>query len=214
MKVIIPFGKPGAGKGTLIKKITEADKNWRVLSTGAALRKAVSDGSEIGMKAKSYMEAGKLVPDEVVVQCVKDALAAIESETECIEGIILDGFPRSIAQVEAMNKLGMIPTKVFDLNVSDEVVAERLSSRVECKNCKTPYSLLKGPRHPKVDGVCDQCGGELIQRADDKPETVRARLAEYDAKTAPVLGKIKELNIPIIETSSDADEEEIKKILS
>ena len=214
MKVIILFGKPGAGKGTLIAKITESDENWRVLSTGGALRKAVSDGSETGMKAKSYMEAGKLVPDEVVVKCVQDALASIESEAEGIEGIILDGFPRNIAQVEAMSKLGIIPTKVLDLNVSDEVVVKRLTSRVECKNCKTPYSLLKGPMHPKVDGICDQCGGELVQRADDKPETVRARLAEYEAKTAPVLAKLKELNIPIFETSSDANEEEIKAMLS
>ena len=214
MKIIIPFGKPGAGKGTLVNKITNTRPNWRVLSTGNALRKAVADGTEIGVRAKSFMDAGKLVPDEIVVQCVKNALVSIESESEGIEGIILDGFPRSVEQVEAMKKLGLIPTKVLNLNVSDETVVERLSSRVECEKCKTPYSLLKGPMHPKVDGYCDRCGGKLVQRSDDKPDTVRARLAEYEEKTAPVLAKLYESGVLILETSSDAGPEEIKFLLS
>ena len=213
MKIIIPFGKPGAGKGTLIEKITKLS-NWLVVSTGAALRKAVSDQSEIGIQAKSYMDQGKLVPDEVVVECIKNVLNSIQSENDNADGIILDGFPRNVTQVEAMVKLGIKPTKVLVLDVSDETVIERLSARVECEKCKAPFSLLKNAMHPKKEGICDYCGSNLIQRSDDKPETVKARLTEYAAKTAPVLEELKKLEIPISYTSSDADEKEIKSLLS
>lgn len=214
MKIIIPFGKPGAGKGTLIGRITKMVTGWQVLSTGGALRKAVAEGTEIGIRAKSYMDAGKLVPDEIVVQCVKNALASIESEAEDVKGIILDGFPRNVSQVEAMKKLGINPTKILVLDVSDETVIKRLSARVECEKCKTPYSLLNPLMYPKVEGFCDQCGGNLVHREDDKPETVKARLKEYNDKTAPVLEKFKELGVPIIETSSDVNEDEIEGLLS
>ena len=214
MKIIIPFGKPGAGKGTLIGRITKMVTGWQVLSTGGALRIAVAEGTEIGIRAKSYMDAGKLVPDEIVVQCVKNALASIESEAGDVKGIILDGFPRNVSQVEAMKKLGINPTKILVLDVSDETVIKRLSARVECEKCKTPYSLLNPLMYPKVEGFCDQCGGNLVHREDDKPETVKARLKEYNDKTAPVLEKFKELGVPIIETSSDVNEDEIEGLLS
>lgn len=213
MKIIIPFGKPGAGKGTLNGKITKLRKDWKVLSVGAALRQAVKEGTEVGKEAKSYMDAGKLVPDEVVIECVKDYLAALP--TEEISGIILDGFPRTVSQAEAMAELGLKPDKVWVLDVSDETVIERLSSRVECSKCKEPYSTLKNSKQrPKQEGVCDKCGAELVQRDDDKPETVRARLAEYAEKTEPVLEVLKEMQIPIVYTTSDADEDEIEALLS
>lgn len=212
MKIIIPFGKPGAGKGTLIEKITEKREDWKVLSIGGVLRKAVSEGTEIGAKAKTYMDAGKLVPDEVVVGCVKDALATIQAEE--VTGIILDGFPRTVSQAVAMAELGLKPDKVLVIYVSDETVIQRLSSRVECSKCKAPYSLLENLYHPKKEGICDKCGAPLVQRDDDKPETVKARLAEYKEKTEPVLNVLKEMQIPIVYTTSDADESKIEQLLS
>ena len=212
MKIIIPFGKPGAGKGTLIGKIMKGRENWSIISTGAALRQAVNDETELGKQAKVYIEQGKLVPDKVGVGIVRDALDAVDSER--VEGVILDGFPRTVSQAKTMIGLGIIPTKVLILDVSDETVIYRISRRVECEACKTSFSLEKGPYHLKKDGICDKCGARLIRRKDDEPEIVKARLEEYTAKTAPILQYLEELQVPMQNTSCDVSEEEIERLLS
>lgn len=212
MKIIIPFGKPGAGKGTLINKIMKERENWSIISTGAAFRKAIKDETELGKKAKFYVEQGKLLPDEVVIGIVKDALDVIDSKK--IEGVIIDGFPRTVSQAEIMIKLGIIPTKVLVLDVSDETVIYRISRRVECESCKISFSLEEGLYHPKKYGICDKCGSKLVRRKDDTPEIVKARLEEYAEKTAPILQYMEMLKIPMQNISCDVTEEGIEKMLS
>jgi len=199
MKIIIPFGKPGAGKGTLISKFMEDNKNWRTLSTGAVIRKAIKDETALGMVAKSYAEAGKLAPDDLVVGIVMDALD--ELKTQNIDGIFLDGFPRTSNQARMMISLGIKPTMVVVVDVPDIVVIDRLSKRIECPNCGATFS--KGEyNHPKVEWKCDKCGTELRQRKDDQPEVVKERLTEYAEKTAPVLDVLKQIGIPVEKLSA------------
>ena len=204
MKIIIPFGKPGAGKGTLINKIMKERENWKLISTGAMLRQAMKDETELGKKAKFYVEQGKLVPDEVIIGIVKDTLDTIDSKK----------VPRTVSQAEAMIKMKIIPTKVLVLDVSDETVIYRISRRVECESCKISFSLEKGPYYPKKEGVCDKCGSKLIRRKDDNPNIVKARLKEYAEKTAPILQYLERLKIPMQNTSCDVSKEEIQKYLS
>ncbi len=178
MKLIL-LGAPGAGKGTQAEKI--CDKyNIPAISTGNIIRAALKNGTEMGLKAKSYMEAGQLVPDEVVIGIIKDRL----KEDDCKNGFILDGFPRTIPQAKALVDMGIDIDKVVDIEVPDEKITARMSGRRVCAKCANSYHMLY--KKPKVDGVCDACGGELIQRKDDAPETVQARLVEYHEMTEPL----------------------------
>ena len=189
MKLIL-LGAPGAGKGTQAEKICEK-YNIPAISTGNIIRAALKNGTEMGLKAKSYMEAGSLVPDEVVIGIIKERLA----ESDCDNGFILDGFPRTIPQAQALEDMGIEIDKVVDIEVPDEKITARMSGRRVCSKCANSYHLLY--KKPKVAGVCDACGGELVQRKDDAPETVQARLVEYHEMTEPLkdfysnLGKLR-----------------------
>ena len=176
---IIFLGAPGAGKGTQAEKVSEK-LSIPTVSTGNIIREALRTGTEMGLKAKSYIEAGKLVPDDVVIGIIKERLA----KDDCANGFILDGFPRTIPQAEALDAMGVIIDKVIDIEVPDEKIAARMSGRRVCKDCGSSYHLEY--KAPKAEGVCDACEGELIQRKDDAPETVLDRLAVYHKQTEPL----------------------------
>lgn len=180
---IMLFGAPGAGKGTQAKYIIEK-YGIPQISTGDILRAAVKEGTPMGLEAKACMEAGKLVSDEIIIGIIKDRLA----KDDCKKGFILDGFPRTIAQAEAlevlMKEMGIKLDKVISLNVPDELIVGRVVGRRVCKDCGGSFHVEFNP--PKVEGVCDFCGGELIQRKDDSAETVGKRLQEYHSQTAPL----------------------------
>lgn len=185
---LILLGAPGAGKGTQAEFICAKFKIPAV-STGNILRAAVKDGTEMGLKAKSYMDAGALVPDEVIIGILKDRLA----EPDCANGFILDGVPRTIAQAEAIERMGIRIDKVLELSVPDEVIEKRMSGRRVCEKCGATYHIQSKPS--KVEGVCDACGGKLIIRKDDEPATVRDRLAAYHAQTEPLVEFYKERGV-------------------
>ena len=176
---LILLGAPGAGKGTQAEIIC-AKLNIPSISTGNILRAAVKDGTEMGLKAKSFMDAGALVPDEVIIGILKERLA----QPDCANGFILDGVPRTIAQAEAIEKMGIQIDKAVELSVADEVIVERMGGRRVCEHCGASYHLVAVP--PKVPGVCDSCGGKLVQRHDDEPETVKHRLEVYHKETEPL----------------------------
>lgn len=178
MKLIL-LGAPGAGKGTQAEVICNA-LNIPAISTGNIIREALRLGTEMGLKAKSFMDAGQLVPDDVVIGIIKERLA----KDDCANGFILDGFPRTIPQAEALDAMGIIIDKVVDIEVPDEKIAARMSGRRVCKDCGASYHLEY--KAPKSEGVCDACGGELVQRRDDAPETVLDRLAVYHEQTEPL----------------------------
>ena len=175
---IIFLGPPGAGKGTQAQRICDA-LNIPQISTGDILRRAIKDGTETGLKAKSFIDAGKLVPDEVIIDIVKERLAM----DDCRNGYILDGFPRTVPQAEALDTFAKIDS-VIELAVDDQVLVDRLSGRRVCLKCGATYhmSMLNGRN------ACEKCGEELIQRDDDRAETVLARLEVYHAQTAPLTG--------------------------
>ena len=174
---IIFLGPPGAGKGTQAQRICDALKIPQI-STGDILRRAIKEGTETGIKAKSFIDAGKLVPDEVIIDIVKERLAM----DDCKDGYILDGFPRTVPQAEALSTFATIDS-VIELAVDDQVLVDRLSGRRVCLKCGATYhvSMLNGKT------TCDKCGEELIQRNDDKAETVLSRLEVYHAQTAPLI---------------------------
>ena len=176
---IIMLGAPGAGKGTQAAVLCE-HFGIPTISTGNMIREALKNGTEMGLKAKSYMDDGKLVPDEVVIGIVKERL----SEDDCKKGFILDGFPRTIPQAEALDNMGVDIQYVINIDVPDESIIKRMSGRRVCENCGRPYHIesLK----PQKDGVCDDCGGTLVQRKDDHPDTVLARLGVYHKETEPL----------------------------
>ena len=178
MKLIL-LGAPGAGKGTQAEVICKA-LNIPAISTGNIIREALAQGTEMGLKAKSFMDAGQLVPDDVVIGIIKERLA----KDDCANGFILDGFPRTIPQAEALDAMGVIIDRVIDIEVPDEKIAARMSGRRVCKDCGSSYHLEY--KTPKAEGVCDACDGELIQRKDDAPETVLDRLAVYHKQTEPL----------------------------
>ena len=196
MKLIL-LGAPGAGKGTQAEKICEK-YNIPSISTGNIIRAALKNGTEMGLKAKSYMDAGQLVPDDVVIGIIKDRL----KEKDCQNGFILDGFPRTIPQAQALVDMGVDIDKVIDIEVPDEAITARLSGRRVCSKCANSYHVLY--KKPKVEGVCDACGGELIQRKDDAPETVQARLVEYHEMTEPLKGFYENLGkLKVVEGQED-----------
>ena len=176
---LIIMGAPGAGKGTQAE-IIAARENIPAISTGQILRDAMAAGTELGKTAKGYVENGDLVPDEIVIGIVRDYLKS----DACANGFILDGFPRSIAQAEALEKMGVVIDAVLSIDVSDERIVARMSGRRVCK-CGASYHIDYKP--PKVEGICDKCSSELYIRADDKAETVLTRLHNYHAQTEPLL---------------------------
>ena len=178
MKIIL-LGAPGAGKGTQAEIISQK-LGIPTISTGNILRAAVKAGTPVGLQAKSYMDAGKLVPDEVIIGIIQERLA----QDDCAGGFILDGVPRTIAQAEALEEHGIVFDHVISLEISDEAIVERMDGRRVCGHCGTPFHLSTNP--PRQAGVCDLCGGALIERNDDKPETVRARLEVYHQETEPL----------------------------
>ncbi len=180
MKLIL-LGAPGAGKGTQAE-ILSAKLGIPTISTGNILRAAIKGGTPTGLEAKSYMDAGKLVPDSVIIGIVADRL----KQPDCAEGYILDGVPRTIGQAEALDRAGIAFDKVVSIEISDGEIEERMSGRRVCQSCGAPYHVKAKP--PKKEGVCDACGGALVQRDDDRPETVRRRLEVYHAETEPLKG--------------------------
>ena len=178
MKLIL-LGPPGAGKGTQAE-ILNKKLGIPTISTGNILRAAVKNGTPVGLKAKEDMDAGKLVPDEVIIGVISERLA----EADCQNGFILDGVPRTIPQAEALEKAGISFDAVVSIEISDEEIVERMAGRRVCTACGAPYHVKNMP--PKVEGVCDACGGKLEARADDKPEVVRDRLQVYHKETAPL----------------------------
>ncbi len=178
MKLIL-LGAPGAGKGTQAEIICEK-LSIPTISTGNIIREAMKNGTEMGLKAKAAVEGGKLVSDDVVIGIIRERLA----EDDCQKGFILDGFPRTIPQAEALDSLGIAIDCVLDIDVEDEVIAARLGGRRVCPKCGASYHLEY--KKPIKDGICNSCGAELVQRKDDAPETVLERLSIYHEQTEPL----------------------------
>ena len=178
MKLVL-LGAPGAGKGTQAEILCRT-LNIPTISTGNILRAAMKNGTPVGLKAKEYVESGKLVPDDVIIGIVQERLA----EPDCANGYILDGMPRTIPQAEALEQCGIAVDCALSIEVSDSVIVDRMSGRRTCKNCSSTFHVVSNP--PKVEGKCDFCGGELSIRKDDAPETVLARLETYHKETEPL----------------------------
>ncbi|WP_294856672.1 adenylate kinase [Oscillibacter sp.] len=178
MKLIL-LGAPGAGKGTQAEILCK-EFSIPTISTGSILRAAVKNGTPTGLKAKSFMDAGKLVPDEVIIGVISDRLA----EPDCANGYILDGVPRTIAQAEALEKAGIYFDHVISIEISDEEIEKRMAGRRVCEQCSASFHVVAVP--PKQEGICDKCGGKLSRRHDDDPEVVEQRLVVYHKETEPL----------------------------
>ena len=201
---IIFLGPPGAGKGTQAQRICAA-LDIPQISTGDILRRAIKEQTPTGLKAKSFIDEGKLVPDDVIIDIVKERLA----QPDCSNGYILDGVPRTIPQARAMEESGIGIDWAVSIEIADEVIVERMSGRRTCKNCSQTFHIVNNP--PKQEGICDFCGGELTIRKDDAPETVRTRLEVFHKETEPLKdfyaerGKLKTVdNQPSIEATTAA----------
>lgn len=206
---IIMLGAPGAGKGTQAAVLCEK-LNIPTISTGNIIREALKNGTEMGLKAKSFMDAGQLVPDEVVIGIIKDRL----KEDDCKDGFILDGFPRTIPQAEALDEMGANIDFVIDIEVEDDVIVNRLSGRRVCENCGRPYHIVS--LKPKVDGVCDDCNGALVQRKDDQIETIKNRLDIYHKETEPLVNYYKaqgKLKVVVGKDTVKATTDEVFKVI-
>lgn len=193
------LGPPGAGKGTLAAQVAEEYKIPQI-STGDIFRENIKNQTELGKKVKAIMDAGGLVGDDVVLEIVEDRL----KKDDCKNGFILDGFPRTIPQAEAFEKLG-IDVKVVNFEVNNDLIIARLSNRRVCKSCKANFNVKFMP--PKVEGVCDKCGGELFTREDDKLESITHRLEVYRKETEPLIGFYRNLNkMTDIDSARDSGE--------
>ena len=201
---LILLGPPGAGKGTQAE-ILSKKLGVDTISTGAMLRGAIREGTELGRMASEYINEGKLVPDDVVVGIVKERL----SQEDCKKGFILDGFPRTTAQAEALRESGIRIDKVLLLDVADEVIVERLSGRRECSKCATPYHIVYKPS-PAGDKC--PCGGELIQRDDDNEQTVKNRIEVYHNQTEPIKEYYEKQGILVVAGGCDAVEDTTKAV--
>ena len=177
---LIFLGAPGAGKGTQAEVVCEK-LGIPAISTGNMLREAVKNGTPAGLAAKECMDRGDLVPDEVVIGILKDRIAQDDAKN----GFILDGFPRTIPQAEALDNMGVEIQHVINIDISDEKIINRMSGRRVCENCGRPFHIVT--LKPKKEGVCDDCGGTLVQRKDDHPDTVLARLETYHKETEPLV---------------------------
>ena len=200
---LILLGAPGAGKGTQAEILSHL-LNIPTVSTGAILRAAISEGTELGKQVKSFMDSGKLVPDDVIINIIKERL----TQPDCNNGYILDGVPRTIAQAEAMERMGVVIDHALSIEISDQEIIDRMSGRRTCSNCSSTFHVVTNI--PKVEGVCDFCGGELIIRPDDAPEIVKSRLAIYHKETEPLKGfyaergRLKKIeNQPTIEATTE-----------
>ena len=199
------LGAPGAGKGTQAKKIAEK-YSIPHFSTGDIFRANIKNGTELGMKAKTYMDQGLLVPDELVVDLVVDRLG----QEDCANGCVLDGFPRTIPQAEALDaaltKVGQAVDYAINVEVPDENIVNRMSGRRACVNCGATYHIVYAPT--KVENVCDTCQGDLILRDDDKPETVQKRLNVYHEQTQPLIDYYTKKNI-LVEVDGTVDIDDV-----
>lgn len=199
MKLIL-LGAPGAGKGTQADKIREV-YGIPALSTGEILREAVKNGTEVGLKAKGYMDSGALVPDDVIIEVIKERM----QEPDCQKGFILDGVPRTVAQAEALERMDVEIDRVIEIYVPDEEIVSRLSGRRVCESCGATYHTIYNP--PKEDGKCDRCSGRLIIRKDDEPETILNRLHTYHDQTQPLVDFYSKRNKLVrVEGASELDE--------
>ncbi len=182
---LILLGAPGAGKGTVAKMLTQIDGSVQI-STGDILRAAVKEGTELGKEAQGYMERGELVPDSLIMGIMEERL----QQDDCQKGFLLDGFPRTIPQAEELEKLleklNITLDGVVNLNVPREVILDRLTTRRTCEDCGAIYNVKSNP--PKVEGVCDKCGGKVVQRADETEEAISKRLDVFNEQTAPLVG--------------------------
>ena len=181
MDIVILLGAPGSGKGTIASRLASEDSRLKHVSSGDLLRGAVAKGTSAGVEAKEYMEKGNLVPDALIAQMIKDVIA----ETEGDVTMLLDGFPRNVAQAEILEKTGAPVRSVVLVDVPDEIIADRIAGRRTCPSCKAGYHVTALP--PKKEGVCDKCGAALVIRKDDNPETVRDRLVVYHRETEPLI---------------------------
>ena len=177
---LILLGAPGAGKGTQAEVICNT-LHIPAISTGNILREAIKNQTALGMEAKAYMDGGKLVPDEIVINILKERL----QKDDCKNGFILDGFPRTVPQAEALDKMNVRIDRVVDIEVADEKIEARLSGRRVCESCGASYHVQYKPS--KTEGVCDACGGKTVQRKDDHPDTVKERLRAYHEQTEPLI---------------------------
>ena len=202
---LILMGAPGAGKGTQSERISE---KWNIpaISTGDMLRAAIREGNELGMTAKSFIDDGKLVPDEVVIGIIKDYL----SSEKCKNGFILDGFPRTISQAEALEKMNVKIDAVLNIEVDDEAIVARMSGRRMCSGCGASYHVEYNPS--ATDGVCDKCGKSLYIRDDDAPETVKKRLETYHTQTEPLKAFYAERNLLVTVEGQDKVETTTKLV--
>ena len=173
------LGAPGAGKGTQAEILSRL-LQIPTISTGNILRAAMKEGTPVGLQAKAYVDAGKLVPDDVIIGIIRERLA----QPDCAGGYILDGVPRTIPQALAMEEMGVEVDCALSIEIEDQVIVERMTGRRTCKDCSATFHVVANP--PKKEGVCDFCGGELSIRKDDAPETVKARLATYHEETEPL----------------------------
>ena len=178
---LILLGAPGAGKGTQAERIA-AQLNIPTISTGNILREAIKNGTPIGLQAKGLIDQGKLVPDDVIIGIVRERLA----KSDCAAGYILDGVPRTIPQAQALLEQGVEIDRVVSIEIADEVIEGRMTGRRVCGTCGASYHIVANP--PKTEGICNSCGSELMIRKDDKPETVRHRLAVYHEETEALKG--------------------------
>ena len=203
---LILLAAPGAGKGTQAERLS-THFGIPTISTGAILRKNISEGTELGKLAKKYIDDGNLIPDDVMIDVMKSRL----SEDDCKAGFILDGFPRTITQAHELDKSDIDIDCVLNIEVADDVIIERLAGRLECSNCAATFHKIYCK--PKVDGVCDKCGGKLVTRADDKPETVKSRLKTYHSQTEPLLAIYKEKNMLKTVVGGGSIEDTTKEVL-
>ena len=205
MKLIL-LGAPGAGKGTQAEIISEK-YNIPTISTGNIIRAALKNGTEMGLKAKSYIDAGELVPDNVVIGIIKERL----SEADCKDGYILDGFPRTIPQAVALDDMGFVIDAALSIEVDDSEIVKRMSGRRVCEKCGASYHTEY--KKPEVEGVCNLCGGNLVIRKDDEPETVKNRLNVYHEQTEPLKDFYKGCGKLIIVEGQDKVEDTTRLVL-
>ncbi|MBR3222821.1 MAG: adenylate kinase [Kiritimatiellae bacterium] len=181
MNIVILLGVPGSGKGTIAGRLAAEDARLKHVSSGDLLRGAVAKGTAAGIEAKGYMDRGELVPDALIARMIKDVIA----ETQGDVTMLLDGFPRNVAQAEILAATGAPIRSVVLVDVPDAVIADRIAGRRTCPNCKAGYHVKALP--PKVEGICDRCGAALVVRKDDNPETVKDRLVVYHRETEPLI---------------------------
>ena len=181
MNIVILLGAPGSGKGTVAGKLAADNASLKHVSSGDLLRGAVAKGTEAGLEAKGYMEGGKLVPDALIARMIKDVV----SETTGDVTMLLDGFPRNLAQAKILEEMGAPVKSAVLIDVHDEIIQDRIAGRRTCPKCKAGYHVKNLP--PKIEGICDACGAELVIRKDDNPDTVKDRLVVYHSETEPLI---------------------------